>query len=738
MTFAELIAPISVNTFYSDYWEKKPFMLSAKDSKRYERVFSLQDFDGYIRNGHASAHFFRVSQSGKTFHPRQWSDLQTRRDHDATHLVNAEKIFTLFDEGASIILGSAEHSFDALRSFCNSIGQELFSRVQANIYITPPNSQALDAHFDTHDVLVMQISGKKTWRLYDCPIEKPILEQQYDVNKYIRPDQASIEFTLSQGDIAYIPRGWVHDAKAHSQSSVHITLGLHNVQAINAFDVLRKRAADMGFFRSGVPNRNLDDTDSESYKTLLKKQLYDLIEKESFDALFTALKSQKESTRETHYANRYQDLILKSQLSLHSIVRPCELNLVWEKNEKQACIRNGIRELVIPDYLFNSIRSQLSRGAPFRVKQTLGLLSDAGKLHLVGELIKIGALTIDNELYDAVKLIESNRGLVPDYVNARSGAVCWHDLGQYHVYQGNYNRAIEEFYTLNKHIAGSDEAATLNTSFKALDLLEIDSLEPTLLIFHMSRCGSTLVSKSLAHSRNNLVYGEANVFNSLLEYELKGSENNIPTKLNTKLRLKYQSLFKAMGRKRLNSHENYIVKFPSLYCRFITDFAEMFPNAKLLFLYRDPIEVMASLDQGPFNMIKERHTQRNYSAVADDPPSSNSANAYAAKLLERSIISVLNSDSKNLSFMNYENLNRQNVPTLLEEMNLRMTSNEIEKIQHQFSFYSKEGRKLKKYSDDSAIKQALASDEIKRLCQEFLTPLYEKLRASTKNIDFHV
>ena len=35
------------------------------------------------------------------------------------------------------------------------------------------------AHFDTHDVFVLQIEGCKRWTLYDTPIELPLRGQEY-------------------------------------------------------------------------------------------------------------------------------------------------------------------------------------------------------------------------------------------------------------------------------------------------------------------------------------------------------------------------------------------------------------------------------------------------------------------------------------------------------------------------------------------------------------------------------
>jgi len=35
-----------------------------------------------------------------------------------------------------------------------------------------------------------------------------------------------MEFTLQAGDVLYLPRGWIHDARTFSTDSLHVTVGV--------------------------------------------------------------------------------------------------------------------------------------------------------------------------------------------------------------------------------------------------------------------------------------------------------------------------------------------------------------------------------------------------------------------------------------------------------------------------------------------------------------------------------
>jgi bifunctional lysine-specific demethylase and histidyl-hydroxylase NO66 len=88
-------------------------------------------------------------------------------------------------------------------------------RVNVNAYLTPPCSSGFNAHYDTHDVFVLQTAGVKKWRIYHSPIPLPLPSQSH-----IRGTAASVsglgdpalEVELQTGDMLYVPRGFLHHA----------------------------------------------------------------------------------------------------------------------------------------------------------------------------------------------------------------------------------------------------------------------------------------------------------------------------------------------------------------------------------------------------------------------------------------------------------------------------------------------------------------------------------------------
>lgn len=126
-----------------------------------------------------------------------------------------------------------------------------------------------------------------------------------------------------------------------------------------------------------------------------------------------------------------------------------------------------------------------------------------------------------------------------------------------------------------KALTGIDE-------LRALD--DRPTLEPSLFIFQVSRCGSTLLSQMLATLPTNVVVSEADVINAVLLAD-RG-----PAHTTELLRL----VIRALGRNRGNEAQRLIVKLTSWNLFSAPLIQRAFPDTPMIWLQRDPIAVVAS------------------------------------------------------------------------------------------------------------------------------------------------
>ena len=106
-------------------------------------------------------------------------------------------------------------------------------------------------------------------------------------------------------------------------------------------------------------------------------------------------------------------------------------------------------------------------------------------------------------------------------------------------------------------------------------------LPPAGFVFHMSRCGSTLVSRMLAACPEHLVVAEAGPLDSVLR-----DETGQPVRL--------RWMMAALGQQRDARQRRLFVKFDSWSALHLPLVRRAFPDVPWLFLFRDPVEVLVS------------------------------------------------------------------------------------------------------------------------------------------------
>src|ERR1700722_20548562 len=118
------------------------------------------------------------------------------------------------------------------------------------------------------------------------------------------------------------------------------------------------------------------------------------------------------------------------------------------------------------------------------------------------------------------------------------------------------------------------------------------SLEPAGMIFHLSRCGSTLVSRLLGTLPGALVLAEPSPLNALLGLNPGRVEEATLVRL---VRL----LVRALGRCRHGDERNLVLKCTSWNVCRREILAAAFPETPWVWVQRDPAHVVASLLANP-------------------------------------------------------------------------------------------------------------------------------------------
>jgi hypothetical protein len=114
-------------------------------------------------------------------------------------------------------------------------------------------------------------------------------------------------------------------------------------------------------------------------------------------------------------------------------------------------------------------------------------------------------------------------------------------------------------------------------------------LTPTGFIFHMSRCGSTLVSQMLAASPRHIVISEAGSIDAVVQARRTRPELTEQEQVAT-----LRAVVGALGRLRSGEEQHVFVKLDSWHAMALPLFRRAFPGTPWIFLYREPVEILVS------------------------------------------------------------------------------------------------------------------------------------------------
>lgn len=384
-TLEWIIDPLSATQFFDSHWEQRALIANRGRPDYYGTLLSLDEIDRVL-----------------TTLDRRYPEvvLKSARQPIAAadytvdgRILDVARVYELFSEGATITLAFLDSVLPALESVCRGLELELSFPLQANVYLTPAGAQGAKAHYDTHDVFVLQVVGSKCWTVYDSPLVLPLSGQDFD--SAIHPCGAPTqEFELQAGDAAYIPRGLLHDARATESTSLHITLG---VLRYTWTDLLLELVASLALkepeFRKALPpgfaRQGFDRTAARrTLETLLQK----LCVLADGDAALDHFVEQLIADCPPSLRGQMAQIAALNQLTDESTVgvRPGVVSRL--RVEPQGItIESYGRRINLPSNAGEAAVFALRR-PKFAVRELPGDLDEAGRLTLVRRLIREGIL----------------------------------------------------------------------------------------------------------------------------------------------------------------------------------------------------------------------------------------------------------------------------------------------------------------------------------------------------------
>jgi ribosomal protein L16 Arg81 hydroxylase len=205
----QLLAPYPIEQFLTEHWTRKAIHIPTDDARKFHSFFSWNALNHLLNDHKLGGADLRFSKEGQSL-----PDTRDSRDW-----------IDRLRQGSTLIINGVHQRVPSVAKLAAQLRDDIGYETHINLYCSPAEQRGFDCHYDTHDVLILQIDGEKKWFVY----RETVLDPTSDMpsSKQMQPTEPPyLECVLKAGDLLYIPRGHWHYAIANEQPSLHLTIGI--------------------------------------------------------------------------------------------------------------------------------------------------------------------------------------------------------------------------------------------------------------------------------------------------------------------------------------------------------------------------------------------------------------------------------------------------------------------------------------------------------------------------------
>lgn len=229
-----LLGEMPLERFISEYLDQKPLII--KGASTLPKHIGVGTVDEYLAAGEGSLHMLtRVLINGEDaiIQPNPGFSTETQKAF----------IDRQFQQGATIKAEKFETRHPLMAALCREIEHVFGGEAYAMTFLTPAQHQGFTIHFDPVSSFIVQLSGKKHWKVYPEYIKSPTKAMNRPMAGVELPPPL-FEATLEPGDLLYMPGGFPHTAECSNAHSLHMTFGITPHRPLDIFTFAMQLASE--------------------------------------------------------------------------------------------------------------------------------------------------------------------------------------------------------------------------------------------------------------------------------------------------------------------------------------------------------------------------------------------------------------------------------------------------------------------------------------------------------------
>lgn len=250
-TLADLVAPDEVSHFFGAVQGRSYRRFEGK-AGRFADLMPWQALSTILRQHRLGFPRLRLAVGGQVVPRETYEDLLPTRRGGVIPQLKCAPFTEQLRLGATLVLDAVQELCDPVGDLARRLEHDLRERIQVNLYAGWGTTHGFDVHWDDHDAFIVQVAGRKHWRIYGPTRPAPL---HRDTELPIPPANTEpiADFMLEDGDVLYVPRGHWHDVAAVGEQSLHLTIGFNPATGVDLVSWLADRLRANITFRRDLP-----------------------------------------------------------------------------------------------------------------------------------------------------------------------------------------------------------------------------------------------------------------------------------------------------------------------------------------------------------------------------------------------------------------------------------------------------------------------------------------------------
>jgi hypothetical protein len=250
MRLEHLLSPLTVDEFLTNFWGQT-FKHVPGVPDKFSHLFPWRHLNEALEQHRLDFPRIRLTRDGERLQPGSYiSHSNPGQKRVAVPRLRYEKLTQELNSGATLVLDAVDELYEPLRALAEALELFFHERIQINSYASWRTSRGFDLHWDDHDVFILQVTGRKHWKIHGMTRAYPLAGDPKEPKPTGPPVWDQI---LEAGDLLYIPRGFWHVAYPLDEPTLHLTVGVHNRGGLDLLRWLVNRMQSRELFRMDLP-----------------------------------------------------------------------------------------------------------------------------------------------------------------------------------------------------------------------------------------------------------------------------------------------------------------------------------------------------------------------------------------------------------------------------------------------------------------------------------------------------